>query len=52
MDTLIGVTAQGKDAVKITGPDAQIIEDLAKDLTPEEIGEAKKKNRIVDQIKS
>jgi hypothetical protein len=50
MDTLIGVTADGKDAVKIVGQNAQIISDLAKELPPEDIEKAKESKKIVDKI--
>lgn len=50
LDTLIGVTADGADVVKICGQDVQATPSFIEGLTPEEIEEAKKKKKIVDAI--
>ena len=50
MDTLIGITADGANAVKITGQDVQATPSFLEGLTPDEIEEARRKKKIVDTI--
>jgi len=50
MDTLIGVTKDGVNAVKITGQEVQATERFVEGLAPEEVEEARKKKKIIDAI--